>query len=55
MSPEGFELDRSDPAYAGQAVYTPRMLRAYDSVVTKFSNSLLLQRSASLNELQGRW
>jgi hypothetical protein len=41
MSPEPFELDRSDPAYAGQAVYTPRMLRVYDSLVTKFSNSLI--------------
>jgi hypothetical protein len=41
MNPEPFELDRSDPAYAGQAVYTPRTLRAYDLVVTRFSNSLV--------------
>jgi hypothetical protein len=33
-------LDRSDPAYAGQAVYTKGMLRAYDAVVVKASNSL---------------
>jgi SAM-dependent methyltransferase len=36
-----FALDRSDPAYPGQAVYTPRTLRAYDTVVVKLSNSLV--------------
>jgi methyltransferase family protein len=41
VNPEPFELDRSDPAYPGQAVYTPRMLRVYDLVVTRFSNSLI--------------
>jgi hypothetical protein len=41
MNPEPFELDRSDPAYAGQAVYTPRTLRGYDFVVTRLSNSLI--------------
>jgi SAM-dependent methyltransferase len=38
---EPFALDRTDPAYAGQAVYTPRTLRAYDAVVVKLSNSLV--------------
>lgn len=32
-------MDPSDPAYAGQATYTPRFLRAYDLVVVKASNS----------------
>lgn len=40
MNPEPFALDRSDPAYAGQAVYTPGALRGYDLVVVKLSNSL---------------
>jgi hypothetical protein len=35
-----FALDRSDPAYRGQAVYTARTLRAYDAVVVRLSNSL---------------
>jgi SAM-dependent methyltransferase len=34
-------LDASDPAHAGQAVYTPRLLRAYDTVVVRLSNSLV--------------
>ena len=34
-------LERSDPAYRGQAVYTARTLRAYDAVVVKLSNSLV--------------
>jgi SAM-dependent methyltransferase len=34
-------LDSSDPAYAGQAVYTPRVLRAYDTVVVRLSNLLV--------------
>jgi SAM-dependent methyltransferase len=38
---ESFALDRSDPAYRGQAVYTARTLRAYDAVVVKLSNSLV--------------
>ncbi len=41
MNPNAFALERSDPAYAGQAVYTPWMLRAYDSAVIKFSNSFV--------------
>lgn len=41
MNPEPFALERSDPAYAGQAVYTPGMLRAYDAVVVKLSNSFV--------------
>jgi SAM-dependent methyltransferase len=32
-------MDPSDPAYAGQATYTPGFLRAYDLVVVKLSNS----------------
>jgi hypothetical protein len=36
-----FALDRSDPAYRGQAIYTARTLRAYDAVVVKLSNSLV--------------
>jgi SAM-dependent methyltransferase len=38
---DSFALDRSDPAYDGQAVYTQRTLRAYDPVVVKLSNSLV--------------
>jgi SAM-dependent methyltransferase len=34
-----FTLDPSDPAYAGQAAYTPKVLRAYDLVVVKISNT----------------
>jgi SAM-dependent methyltransferase len=41
LDPNAFALDRSDPAYAGQAVYTPRMLRAYDLLVIRFSNWLV--------------
>lgn len=29
--PDPFTLDRSDPAYAGQTVYTSRTLRAYET------------------------
>jgi len=36
---EAFTLDPSDPAYAGQAAYTPKVLRAYDLVIVKLSNS----------------
>jgi Methyltransferase domain len=36
-----FSLDGSDPAYAGQAAYTRKMLRVYDAVVVKLSNSLV--------------
>ena len=36
-----FLLDASDPAYHGQAVYTPRTLRAYDTIVVKWSNRLV--------------
>jgi SAM-dependent methyltransferase len=38
---DSFALDRSDPAYRGQALYTARTLRAYDAVVVKLSNSLV--------------
>jgi hypothetical protein len=34
-------IERSDPAYRGQAVYTARTLRAYDAIVVKLSNSLV--------------
>jgi SAM-dependent methyltransferase len=34
-------MDPSDPAYAGQATYTPTVLRAYDTVVVRLSNSLV--------------
>ena len=34
-------IERSDPAYRGQAVYTARTLRGYDAVVVKLSNSLV--------------
>jgi SAM-dependent methyltransferase len=37
--PNPFPLREADPAYAGQAAYTPRMLRAYDAMVVKLSNS----------------
>jgi hypothetical protein len=33
-------LDPSDPAYAGQAVYTRGALRLYDTLVVRLSNSL---------------
>jgi hypothetical protein len=32
-------LERTDPAYAGQAVYTKRTLRVYDTVVVRASNT----------------
>jgi SAM-dependent methyltransferase len=35
----GFVLDPSDPAHAGQAVYTPSTLRAYDTMIVRLSNS----------------
>jgi SAM-dependent methyltransferase len=38
---EASVLDPADPAYAGQAVYTPAMLRAYDTVVVRVSNTLV--------------
>lgn len=47
MNPEPFALDRTDPAYGGQALYTPRMLRAYDTVVVRLSNSLVWRCPAS--------
>ncbi len=36
-----YALDRADPAYAGQAVYTTGALRAYDTVVIRLSNTLV--------------
>lgn len=36
---DGFTLDPSDPAHAGQAAYTPGTLRAYDALVVRLSNS----------------
>lgn len=41
MNPEPYVMDRSDPAYAGQAVYTPAALRLYDLGIVKLSNSLV--------------
>ena len=38
---EGFSLDPDDPAYTGQAIYTRRALRIYDTLVVRFSNSLV--------------
>ncbi len=38
---EGFSLDRSDPAYRGQAIYTRRALRLYDTLVVRFSNAVV--------------
>jgi SAM-dependent methyltransferase len=32
-------MDPSDPAYAGQATYTPGFLRAYDLMIVKVSNT----------------
>jgi SAM-dependent methyltransferase len=37
--PDHFRLDPDDPAHAGQAVYTPTTLRAYDTLVVRLSNS----------------
>jgi hypothetical protein len=34
-------LERTDPAYAGQAVYTRGTLRVYDTIVVRLSNSLI--------------
>jgi SAM-dependent methyltransferase len=45
---EASALDPADPAYAGQAVYTPRTLRAYDTVVVRVSNSLVWRSPARL-------
>jgi SAM-dependent methyltransferase len=39
-------LSRDDAAYAGQKVYTPGMLRAYDTLVVRLSNSLAWRCSA---------
>jgi SAM-dependent methyltransferase len=39
--PDTFHLDPDDPAYVGQAVYTPGTLRAYDTLVVRLSNSLV--------------
>lgn len=40
-------IDPSSPAHAGQAVYTPRMLRHYDRLVVGWSNSLVWRCPAS--------
>lgn len=40
-------IDPSSAAYAGQAVYTPRMLRHYDRLVVAWSNSLVWRCPAS--------
>lgn len=45
---EPFTLDPSDAAYAGQAVYTPRALRAYDTVVVRLSNRFIWRCPATL-------
>jgi SAM-dependent methyltransferase len=34
-------LNRADPAYAGQAVYTPAMLRVYDTIAYRVNGPLL--------------
>ena len=36
---EEFSLAPADPAYRGQAIYTRRALRIYDTLVVRFSNS----------------
>jgi hypothetical protein len=41
VSVEQFTIEQSDPAHAGQAVYTKRTLRAYDTLVVRLSNSLV--------------
>ncbi|WP_205857211.1 class I SAM-dependent methyltransferase [Phytoactinopolyspora endophytica] len=46
ISREPFTMDRSDPAFAGQSVYTPGALRAYDTVVVRLSNSLVWRCAA---------
>lgn len=33
-----FLVDPADPAFAGQAAYTPRLLRVYDTLVVRLSN-----------------
>jgi SAM-dependent methyltransferase len=42
-----FTLDRSDPAYPGQAVYTAKTLRGYDAIVVRLSNSWVWRCPAS--------
>jgi SAM-dependent methyltransferase len=38
MKPTTSVIDPADPAYAGQAAYTPLLLRTYDTIVLKVSN-----------------
>ena len=45
-------LDPSDPAYRGQAIYSERTLRAYDTVVVKLSNSLAWRCPARIIQAQ---
>jgi SAM-dependent methyltransferase len=40
-------IDPTSASYAGQAVYTPRMLRAYNMIVVGFSNSVVWRCPAS--------
>ena len=47
MNDKQFELDRTDPAYGGQAVYTRQMLRAYDTLVVRLSNPVVWRCPAS--------
>lgn len=42
-----YRMDRSDPAYRGQATYTPRLLRVYNQVVVRFSNTFVWRCPAS--------
>ncbi|TWF95694.1 class I SAM-dependent methyltransferase [Saccharopolyspora dendranthemae] len=38
---EAFALDEEDPAFAGQALYSTKVLRVYDAVVVHASNALV--------------
>ncbi|GAB3690528.1 class I SAM-dependent methyltransferase [Saccharopolyspora tripterygii] len=38
---EAFALDEADPAFAGQALYSTKVLRIYDAVVVHISNALV--------------
>ena len=41
MTVKQYTIAQTDPAHAGQAVYTKRTLRAYDTIVVRLSNSLV--------------
>ena len=42
-----YHLDEGDPAYPGQAAYTPRLLAVYDQLVVRLSNTLVWRCPAS--------